>query len=119
MVEMTDYEINKRLAEIAGFEWAELDGRFQYARLNHPDFGSMWAPEWSPLTDWSQLGPLMERFGAWPEPYNFDRPDGYWEGCCETGPAWADVFDTESGWPRSEDMKRAICLAIIAAHEEE
>jgi hypothetical protein len=108
---MNDYEINLRLAEIVGFDWAELDGRFQYARLDHPEFGSMWGHEWSPLTDWGQLGPLQERFdvatkrirGATP------RHDGKWSAIIGPDNNCEIVVDP--------DLKRAIALAIIGAHE--
>jgi len=111
---MTDYEINRRLAEIAGLavtsprigamqEWVSVaDDRLVYHQ--HP-----WSPgePWDPLHDWSQLGPLMEqcRIGL--------EYQGEWD-------AWAYNADDlgNEGQHCDPDLKRAIALAIIAAHEE-
>ena len=97
---MDDYEVNKQLAEIAGVEWesrGEEDGVAVCV-----DGG--WH-EWSPLTDWSQMGPLMERFEVDVLPYK--------------GEYQVDVYvEDRAGGHTSTDLKRAICLAIVAVHEE-
>ena len=100
---MTDYEINKRLAEIAGHEVVTIgDGGVVWVGgLVGRDYVCVW----SPLTDWSQLGPLMERFETDVLTYG--------------GEYQVDVHvEARAGGHTSTDLKRAICLAIIAAHEE-
>lgn len=107
---MNDYEINLRLAEIVGFDWAELDGRFQYARLDHPEFGSMWGHEWSPLTNWGQLGPLVESTSEM-RVFNTTRRR-YRASCFMPNRSTGGIgIDT--------NKMKAICLAIIGAHENE
>lgn len=141
MTDLTDYEINRRLAEIAGVEVVSIFSATSHGKplsVANPntlevvplseDLQSVVAPSncvrvgpyigrepaWSPLTDWSQLGPLMEQMFAYALPC---QPEGggdwWWEGHCEAGPP------SRSEWvyPRCPDKKRAICLAIIAAHE--
>ena len=110
---MTDYEINRRLAEIAGHaRWIAERQSFErqgivslkqgnpvaYSRDEYP-------PAWSPLTNWSQLGPLMERFET--------------DVLLYKGTNQVDVYvGDRAGGHTSTDLKRAICLAIITAHEE-
>ena len=105
MVEMTDYEINRRLAEIAGVKaWdRRLFGVLRMYIDVDPE-NSDEVEEWSPLTNWSQLGPLMER-----ERIEITK-DGheYWG-------AWLNDHEPAAV---EKDLKRAICLAIIAAHED-
>lgn len=121
MDEMTDYEINRRFAEIAGVRVRSTMGSPDGTRL--PSV-IVWKPEktearegytpWSPLTDWGQLGPLVERYV-----YRIER--GYpGENSCY---AAAVSFPEPGEWvmargPDCADLKRAIALAIIAAHEE-
>lgn len=104
MTEMTDYEINLRLAKIAGIE------DIPWLHKPHPPYVRMpgFVP-YSPLTDWSQLGPLMEQH-VW----DIERHLG------PTWSVWAQGFERHSVLPGATDadLKRAICLAIIAAHEE-
>lgn len=109
---MDDYEINRRLAEIAG----EMVWRTTFADnrqgLGYPGTPKRPIREWSPLTDWSQLGPLMEahvldieRYATDPQEWCVWAMRGGKEG---TKPGYAHI-----------DLRRAICRAIIAAHEEE
>lgn len=43
---------------------------------------------WSPSTDWSQGGPLIERFGIML--VNPESDDGYWEASPQDNPEWQD-----------------------------
>jgi len=68
VIEMTDYEINRRLAVIAGALDAEGRDQIRTRSKVRPEAvllsrfmcgdipGSYW---WNPLNDWSQLGPLL------------------------------------------------------------
>ncbi len=108
---MNDYEINRRLAEIAGVDvlqkyYEDGDGPFL---LTIADFDV-----WNPLHNWSQLGPLMERFRVQVEPGWLRYPDG--------AECWGAIVVCEDGTSadgEDPDLKRAIALAIIAAFEEE
>ena len=101
---MDDFEINKRLAEIAGVDVVQ------------DDFGMPWSVKnsdrhWCPLCDWSQLGPLMERHWVDLRP---DTDEASWRASCKTkSDMWACLIHPET------DLKRAVCLAIIAAHAED
>ena len=100
---MDDHEINKRLAEIAGVEVEEDAGL-----LWHQSEGPLPGIEWSPLTDWSQLGPLRveQEISTMPP--------------TRSHPAWrAYGKRIARDIPTSTSAMRAICLAIIAAHGEE
>ena len=104
---MNDYEINRRLAEIAGVDVA-LDG--DTGRLCNTNDGSFYEP----VSDWAVLGPLMERFKPQCEPGWLRYPGG--EEC------WGAIVVREDGTSadgEDPDLKRAIALAIIAAFEEE
>lgn len=115
---MNDYEINLRLAEIAGRDltdmpdwWHEGGSPEVFVFAGPPEAAAMPTDVmcWSPLTDWSQLGPLMERFAV--------------EPCSDvTGDNWcAKAYVTDMCGPTrfAVSMKRAVCLAIIGAHEDE
>lgn len=104
---MDDHQINARLADIAGLETGvaeDGDGGWDLVVA----IGGGWH-DWSPLTDWSQLGPLVEKY-VW----DIERyATGEW---C----VWAKAVDKEGPEPDCAhiDLMRAICLSIIAAHEE-
>lgn len=115
---LSDYEINRRLAEIAGHAITE-----DCSDLDPPDISFGEDPScvfidgpdgewcWSPLTDWSQLGPLMERFSVRVGPSGLTGDQG-WD---------ASIYLPEGpvgNMEHCKDPRRAICLAIIAAHEE-
>jgi hypothetical protein len=111
---MDDYQINKRLAEIAGLnvieDTSECEPLEDYEDPNGILCGVAWEEiVWSPLTDWSQLGPLMEQFDV-----AVKRRVG---GTSSHDGHWAAEVDGLFGVDL--DMKRAICLAIIAAHEDD
>ena len=115
---MDDFEINKRLAEIAGVDVVQ------------DDFGMPWSVKnsdrhWCPLCDWSQLGPLMERHHVHVGPeYGemHEEQPGVWAERLEKWVAVADEPGSLNGGTvrirQSPDLKRAVCMAIIAAHEE-
>jgi hypothetical protein len=106
---VTDYEISKRLAEIAGVEVDErpdwLGGPVML--LWHSSCGQ--SDFWSPLTDWSQLAPLVERFVFDVERHSAAQ-DSPWTVIAQRTPE-SPMVDA------SGPLDRAICLAIIAAHE--
>lgn len=124
---MNDHEINKRLAEIAGVAVCgnEDEGLALFCSgCNgeglYDEDGPMTCgvcrgdgvdPEprmWSPLTNWAQLGPLMEREGVECVPYEND--DGGWGWWVDGAGSFGDKR------VGGNDLKRAICLAIIEAH---
>ena len=102
---MNYYEINLRLAEIAEVSVTRIRSIYSDTLLRE---GTTY--EWSPLTDWSQLGPLMEQH-VWDIERHLEL----------TWSVWAQGFERHSVLPGATDadLKRAIALAIIAAHEEE
>jgi len=121
MDELTDYEINKRLAEIAGADfWPAKIHKRERLYVDGEDTGTGEGPpaiEWDPLHDWSQLGPLMEQSditvgAAWDE-----ETDTYsrWSAMCFPPGA---PEDAEAQSVLNPDLKRAIALSIIAAHDE-
>ena len=99
---MDDHEINKRLAEIAGVYAVECPVSGSLLFRPKPDAQHV---EWHPLTDWSQLKPLTKRENIRIAP-NPDASD--WWRAWKIGCAHAD----------SLSLKRAISMAIIAAHAE-
>ena len=118
---MDDFAINKRLAKIAGVE-VEEDAGLLWDESAEPWPGI----EWSPLTDWSQLGPLMERHHVHVGPeYGemHEEQPGVWAERLEKWVAVADEPGSLNGGTvrirQSPDLKRAVCLAIIAAHAED
>jgi len=106
MGDLTDYEINKRLAEIAQV-FAYSNEATEEGSTALYFYGGT---EWSPLTDWSQLAPLMERFMFDAERHS-DAHDSIWTVTAQSMPGSPMVRAT------AETLKRAICLAIIAAHQ--
>ena len=95
---MTDQEILQRLAEIEGYE-VDSHGRC-WKEDRSVDRG--W---WNPLTNWSDLGPLIEKHKACIE----------WH---ESNQAWdADIL-VGPGYVRNASLPHAICLVIIEAHKE-
>jgi len=103
---MNDYEINKRLAEIAG-GFSRIDALDAIGCCQVVRDGNCYP--WSPLTDWSQLGPLMERL--------FVQVD-FRLGPPAMAMAYIEAGKCDGTWIADPDLKRAICLAIIAAHQE-
>lgn len=103
---MNDHEINRRLAQISAGGDPIKRRKLMYTLAS----GS-----WRPLTRWPQLGPLMEAH-VWSIERHFANPQE-WR-------VWAKGLDPEGsmvGYACMEhiDLKRAICLAIIAAHKEQ
>lgn len=112
--EMDDYAINRRLAEIAGVEVRDDGERREGIEGGLLVGMSTWDDYWSPLTDWSQLGELIERF-----PFDVHRYPVHGDGELF---AIVDVhtIDGSRGKGRAgdHDLKRALCMAILTAHEE-
>ena len=109
---MDDLTINRRLAEIAGVPLGRPSDEFgrEGNAMKMPHKQGLW----SPLTDWSQLGPLMERFKVTIDHYHSSAfgPERFRAACdCVGSLGFVDAEDS--------DYVKAICLAIIAAHEEE
>ena len=93
---MTDQEILQRLAEIEG--GLDFNGGKWWVRNEYNK-------SWNPLTDWSDLGPLIEKYKACIE----------WH---ESNQAWdADIL-VGPGYVRNASLPHAICLVIIEAHKE-
>jgi hypothetical protein len=99
MTDLTNEDICRRLAEIAGVRiyrshaWLYIYGD---------------GKEWNPLESWSQIGPLIERFRV-----EFVIVKFHWE-------AWVNADSRAGGgvWRSADNPRRAACLAIIAAHGE-
>jgi hypothetical protein len=103
---MTDDEINRKVAEIEGWE-----------QVGNREAGRRWMPPGTPpefnifalydcpppyTTDWTWCGPLIEKYLV-----------------CMThrGERW--YTDTYDGPDANDDTpQRAICLAVIAAHDQ-
>ena len=104
------YSLNKRLAEIAGIRLTP--GTWRCGGCDAEEY-RMSVYEWSPLTDWSQLRPMLEAHDVSLRqslpPIGRSSEGLGWEVDCGTAL-------TEGVW--DADLKRAIALAIIAAHEE-
>lgn len=102
---MTDEEILRRLAEIEG--WTDCGTHTVSLYEGHKALEGLWIKElgkvWNPLTNWSDLGPLIEKYRVW---IKHDEM-GSW-GAIE-GYEPIEVFN--------ESLPHAICLAIIEAHE--
>lgn len=116
---MTDDEINRKVAEIEGWKyqthspdwsiwWCKFvdDGNGWYTRPEEPDrwrcaacYGEYPAPY---ATDWTWCGPLVEKYLVC-----MTHRGERWYACVYDGP------DANDG-----DPKRAICLAVIAAHDK-
>lgn len=104
---MNDHEINLRLAEIAEVSVTRIRSIYSDTLLRE---GTTY--EWSPLTDWSQLGPLMERECV-SASFDYDYP---------TAVGWVTQVYAKHDRLAEEnhpDLKRAIALAIIGAHEND
>jgi hypothetical protein len=107
MNDLTDYEINKRLAGISEVSVAP-DGENRVGIEEGLLTGE--GDEWPPLTDWSQLGPLMEAFIS-----DIRRVPGSRQHSAE---CWCDEPGESHGMYTASSLPRAICLAIIAAHDQ-
>jgi len=106
---MTDEEILKRLAEIEGMEPLYTDPSRSHFFASPNILG---AP-WNPLTNWSDLGPLIEKYYPTimkiaaigiPGKDDFQEVD-YWS-------AYAGGKEVDH-----ESLPHAICLAIIEANK--
>ena len=97
---MTNEEILKRLAEIEGARLMNAGSRLQ-RYWKYDKYGE--DRPWNPLERWEDCGPLVEKYSLMIlAPINRD--------------AWC-VFPVFGGHPvRDEDLKRAICLAVIEAN---
>lgn len=91
---MTDEEILKRLAEIEDVQNSTLfdEVRVYHRTLNVCDM-------WNPITEWSDLGPLIEKY----RPEIIPMKLGGWQ--IDLG------YGSEAVW--DESLPHAICLAII------
>jgi len=104
---MTDDEINRKVAEIEG--WRQVGSR---------EAGRRWMPPGTPpefnifalhdcpppyTTDWAWCGPLVERYRIEVYPW---KDDLEWS-------AFVGGFESMTAWT----PQRAVCLAVIAAHE--
>ncbi len=107
---MTDDEINKRVAEIEGWEEIQVGRRRAWQHKETCQI-SYWLGAFPYATDWAWCGPLVEKYGLsldfMGEPD--DAPGAY---------QWQCTWGYKLGNFRQADTpQRAICLAVIAAHE--
>ncbi len=65
---------------------------------------------WNPLTNWSDCGPLVEKYG-------FDVEYELIGGMVNWSISKFPMTKSTSYLARDPDLKRAICLAIIASEE--
>jgi len=105
---MTDDEINRRVAEQEG--WTLFDGIWAHA--DHCPRAYDHTPPYT--TDWAWCGPLIEKY----ELDVMENLHGGGEPTAEGNwPCWyVDASDGVLAY--DQDVKRAICLAVIAAHED-
>lgn len=102
---MTDEEINKRVAEIEKWTYRQKEWGLLWSHHEHvlPDAGP---PPYA--TDWAWCGPLVEK-------YDLDvyRMRG------RKGKPWVCMRHDVEFLPEyhADTPQRAICLAVIAAHE--
>ena len=105
---MEDSEINKRVAEIEGLNPLDRPGRciipdwFLRADKTVGDGDLILGCLYEPATDWAWCGPLVEKYQV------------TLDSCPSCG--WL------ASTPETDDMaadtpQRAICLAVLAAHE--
>lgn len=109
---MNDQEILKRIAEIEG---ATPEVEYIYTREVDMHTGEQVVYErrfyvnslgegWNPLTNWSDLGPLIEKYTPTMED---PAKTGFWRVCIRGFPY---------KWIEHESLPHAILLAIIEAH---
>jgi hypothetical protein len=101
---MTDIEIDKALALAIGYKvayvivlgegipqvWVQVDPRFE------------WAIRVFDHRDWNVIGPIAERYNAFPHQSSV----GTWSACIGGADAWVDHIHTP---------QKAIALAVIGA----
>jgi len=105
---MTDEELLRKLAEIEGRATHFLDDNMESRDLSADP--SKW---WDPLLHWSDCGPLVEKYKLW-----ICAPDKTRTKFSERE-LWSarGPLATDTEVYKSADLKRAICLAIIASKE--
>lgn len=110
---MNDFQINKRVAEIAGLNvWVNESQGLLREQSPLADKPSVF--DWDPLHKWHQLGPLVKRF-------NVEWSRGNFSGEPMAVIRDLGAFDDEPvllGMANDPCLERAICLAIIDAHKE-
>ncbi len=128
MTNLTDYEINLRLARIAGPEqvWRSVEPfqdlrKFEMCRNEDDDevqvrAGDWYVGDWDPVHDWLQMGPLADRF-IFQVMRIGDDPEALGYECL--GIAFPEPGEwTVVRGAIHEDLRRAMASAIVAAHEE-
>lgn len=105
---MTDEQILKRLAEIEDWYVEEIHGHVRlWVDENFCESGDTYGIV-DPLTNWSDLGPLIEKLR---EQYRIEIDDTHLSLWGFTNPGFeADVHVQETS------LERALCLAIIEAN---
>ena len=99
---MTDEEVNRRVAEIEGWSTKRTPaGRFEWIDADGCNWG-LNTPRYA--TDWAWCGPLVEKYGL-----EVGTPEPDWW--------WADRRGTVDDPTYADTPQRAICLAVIDAHE--
>lgn len=108
MTDLDDFTINSKVAEANGYTVAGNHCGVPIV-LGAPGADAHGQTRFSPLTDWSQLGPLLEG-------RCIDLRTRLHPAVCYS--AYVERGDCEFRFSESSDLKRAICLAIIAKHSE-
>ncbi len=107
---MTDDEINKRVAEIEGWVYSEDAKKWTHVASEGPIGAWIDCPP-PYATDWTWCGPLVPKYKITlayiGEP---DDPSGAFQWQAEWGHKLGSF--RQAGTPQ-----RAICLAVMAAHE--
>ena len=108
MSDLTDLEICRKIAEIAGHvEWCYPldDFRFCVEMLSISDGGEYGSP-YNPLTDDALCFQLMIKYGVW----RWSNPRPNWFTATVKG---------LQGFTEAETLNKAICLAIIKANSND
>ena len=105
---MTDEEILKRVAEIEGVSALGIDPDGQICDVGNPTARLVYEDPvggytWDPLENWSDLGPLIEKYKV---EISWDEVNGRWS-------CWIDKGE---GASMHKSLPHAICLAIIEAY---
>ena len=110
---MADEDILKRLAEIEGLSWNNRNQRpaFPGAVMSDVTVREKFNPHWNPLTNWSDLGPLIEKHIGLIQKldaYEYGDPEEEWRVC---------LVDRSYG-PSYKSLPHAVCMAIIEGYHE-
>ena len=119
-----DEEILRKMAEIEGYEFVYNDDQLGLMFRPPAKDMSYWrlvvnGMPWNPLTNWSDLGALIERILSRDGPGWLEIAVG--QQITTEGWKWSAEVDRSVDVPEicriDDSLKRVICLAIIEAHK--